>query len=248
MEKEMSVVGTVDLMYNGVKYPNIGVVEVTPIWEDGPGKPYFTTAEIEELKLPAEKIQLHPMKGMNTDFEEVIKPLFEGESVRLQMISEKTKRPYEAIFTFDAAGEAYGKKKRWYQGALEMSFPPRSAVLPPMQSVGFADVWFDNTVYTDTEIFEARPEGKRSYYTFELTDQSIPYGKIRLYLDTRLDTDFTSIIKPLLEGDSITADLVSKKGKDYRGIFTFDPQEIPSFVEDPAKAPFTGGMTMEFGN
>lgn len=246
-EKKLEVMGVVNLKAGGNVYPNKGVVKITPIWDGEPGIPYFALQEIEELDLPAEKIQLKLLKGMSDDFETVVKPLLEGEAVKMEMTSKKDGRPYEAIFTFDPLGTPYhkGSRKPWHKGNLDMSFPPRSVALPPMQSVGFADVSFDNSTYADVEIFEAAPEGKSAYITFEIEALDIPLTKIRLYLPKDVNATFEEVIRPLVEGRSVEITRVSKKsGNEYTANYRFNPTTIPDFMSDKKNPSYTGALEM----
>ena len=247
MEKEFEPLGFVNLPYQGQVIPQVGIVKVTVHWDKGDTSEYFATQAIEALDLPAEKIQLRPLRGMSTDFDTVIKPLFEGESVSLSLPSQKTGKPYDVVLTFDAAGEAYSKsgKTPWYQGNLDRSFPNSGGVLPPMQSVGRADVWYDEERFEDIEIFKASPDEKKAYYTCDIPDVVRP-GKVRMYLRKGMSDDFETAIKPWFEGKSVSQTLKSNAGKEYTAEFLFDPHQVPSFVEAGKTAPFTGGFDLEF--
>lgn len=251
-DRKIEKLGLVNLKYGTRFIPNMGVVKMTLIWEDGEeGFPYYTIQKIEELGIPADKIRLYPRAGMDTDFEKTIKPLFEGEELEMTLYSKKKNKHYQALLSFDAT--VYGKnkegKKNFHQGDLVMSFPKRGELQWPMQSAGHADVLFDNQLHEGVEIFYVTPDSNKNFYTFELGDR--PKGKTRLYIDNAagLVNDFETVVKPLLAGKEVTSNPIkSAKGNEYQWAYQFDANAVPPYIDDPDNTPYYGNLARDFAN
>lgn len=123
---ERKLVGTADVKIDGEVYPDTEIAHITATNEyQGNVKvsEYYTTAPIPEADIKPADIRLYTRKGMNEDFDTIIKPLFEGEVVDLQGLEAKSGKTYGGNFIFDAGTVPAFLNKPVYKGVLD--FAPR---------------------------------------------------------------------------------------------------------------------------
>lgn len=122
MAKEVQKLGEANLLYDGKVYENIPILEVKSesTWKGKTRRSlYYTTAPIEALKLSADRIRLYLMGGMDRDFEQVIKPFFEGEPLSFDNLKRKNGGTFSATYQFHPERVPDFLEKPVYQGTLE---------------------------------------------------------------------------------------------------------------------------------
>lgn len=123
---ERTVVGVADVKIEDVVHEGVEIALITATNEyKGNTKvsEYYTTAPIPEANIKPTDIRLYTRKGMNEDFDTIIKPLFEGQVVELQGLVKKDGGTYGGSFIFDASVVPSFLDKPVYKG--DLNFAPR---------------------------------------------------------------------------------------------------------------------------
>ena len=111
----MEQVGLADISYRGTVYRDCPIYYVKRSSER---KSFFTPDQVGDL--PVNKIRLYPRRKMSTDFETVIKPLFEGKAVYLQGLNKRAGGEFDQEFVFhNHKVPFYLKGDPYYYGSLE---------------------------------------------------------------------------------------------------------------------------------
>jgi len=127
-QREREVVGSADLKYGDQIIEDIQIAYITETKEykgQTTVKYYYTTQPVSELDIKPTDIRLYPRRGMNEDFDTVIKPLFEGEEVLAKGLEyskySKKEGTYNAYLSFytDVAPETKSGKKLPFLGKLD---------------------------------------------------------------------------------------------------------------------------------
>lgn len=119
---DREIKGSIDLTYKGVTYSDIQVAYITATSEYKGEKKvtnFYTTQPIPEIDIKPLDIRLYPRKGMNEDFETVIKPLMEGQVVHCEGLISKSGKTYAMDLVFDNEQVPSFLKKPLYQGTLD---------------------------------------------------------------------------------------------------------------------------------
>lgn len=105
-ERQREVVGTANLKYGDQVIEDVQIAYITEVKEfkgKETTKYYYTTQPLPDLDIKPTDIRLYTRKGMNEDFDTVIKPLFEGREVLAKGLINSKKETYNAYLTFEAS-------------------------------------------------------------------------------------------------------------------------------------------------
>lgn len=113
-----TLVGYATITYQGAVYPDCPIYYIK---RSSARKSFYSPEGVGDL--PLKKIRLYLRRKMSNNFNNVIKPLFEGQPVYLGGLNKRAGGEFGQLFIFKNDKVPYYLDTPYYQGSLEFYHP-----------------------------------------------------------------------------------------------------------------------------